>query len=335
MRFRDYGGWGRWPAYVPVAKRRADAHKEMDKLRKKGQTITPVTIEGRTIARSFWGKGWCDHMESFHDFANRLPRGRTYVRNGSVVHLEISRGKIFAHVAGSSLYKVSIEIDLLPQKRWADIKRACSGQIASLVDLLQGRLSDGVMRQVIDRDTGLFPQPKEFKLNCSCPDWADMCKHVAAVCYGVGARLDHSPELLFLLRGVDHTELMSESSVAAVVNQGAAGAKSKRIAANLSEVFGIDLAPPLSTEENAPLEHFSRGRGVMTCAGSESQSPALPCGAPKRYGRVKNALKNVPKENAPPPSSTPPKKRSPKKTVKKPLPKKSPPPSTVRKSKKS
>ena len=250
-----FGYYGGWRPYVPVAKRRDNARKEMEKLRKKGQSVTPVVIDGRKIAHSFWGKGWCDHMESFNDFENRLPRGRTYVRNGSVVHLEITKGKIAAHVAGSSMYKVTIQVDLLPQNRWTAIKQACAGQIASLVDLLQGRLSDGVMRQVIHRDTGLFPHPKEFKLNCSCPDWADMCKHVAAVCYGVGARLDRSPELLFLLRGVDHTELLTETSVVAVINQGTAVAKTKRIAANLSDVFGIDLASEALPLENTPQKN--------------------------------------------------------------------------------
>jgi len=97
------GGYSAWPEYVPVAERRAQARRKTEKLKKQGQAIYPVEIEGRTIARSFWGKGWCTHLESFGDYSNRLPRGRTYVRNGSVCHLSIEKGSIVALVAGSSV----------------------------------------------------------------------------------------------------------------------------------------------------------------------------------------------------------------------------------------
>ena len=146
--------------------------------------------------------------ESFSDFANRLPRGRTYVRNGSVCHLALGKGTIDALVCGRDLYTVAIRVKPLPSKLWADITRQCAGQIASLLDLLKGRLSDGVMAVVTDQRRGLFPQPDEITMRCSCPDWAVMCKHVAAVLFGVGARLDQAPELLFRLRGVDHEELV-------------------------------------------------------------------------------------------------------------------------------
>ena len=175
----------------------------------KGKDIQPVTIDGRTIARSFWGKGWCDHLESFSDYANRLPRGRTYVRNGSVCHLDIRPGRIEAIVSGSELYNIVIHIKELQATTWASIKNTCSGHIGSMLELLQGKLSDQVMAIVTDRHHGLFPQPGEITLDCSCPGWAGMCKHVAAVLYGVGSRLDSQPELLFLLRDVDAQELIA------------------------------------------------------------------------------------------------------------------------------
>ena len=194
--------------YVSVAHRRRQAAQEMEKRRKKGLDVSPIAIKGRLIARTFWGQAWCDNLESYSDFANRLPRGRTYVRNGSVVHLQIHRGKISAFVSGSELYSVEITISSLKQPHWKKIKTRCSGQIGSLVELLQGRLSRSVMDVVTERGEGLFPKPGEIKMRCSCPDWAGMCKHVAAVMYGVGARLDDRPELLFLLREVDHLELI-------------------------------------------------------------------------------------------------------------------------------
>ena len=227
--------------YVPVAERRAKAQKQLEKMKKKGLKVQPVQLTGRKIADSFWGKGWCDHMESFSDYANRLPRGRTYVRNGSVCHLEIQGGGIKAIVSGSVLYNVSITISPLAKKKWDAVKSACTGRIGSLIDLLRGKLDSGVMEVVSDRKEGLFPQPGEMKFDCDCPDWAGMCKHVAAVLYGVGARLDHSPEMLFLLRGVNHEELVDVS--AAITGAAKAGTSRRRIAATgLADVFGVEMA---------------------------------------------------------------------------------------------
>ena len=195
--------------YVSVAERRRQAQRAIEKKRKNGLVVMPVVIDGRLIAKTFWGKAWCDNLESYSDFENRLPRGRTYVRNGSVVHLEIRPGKISAMVSGSELYTVEITIASLPPTQWKRIKTQCAGKIASLVELLQAKLSTSVMEVVTKRGEGLFPKPAEIKMKCSCPDWAGMCKHVAAVMYGVGARLDNQPELLFLLREIDHLELIA------------------------------------------------------------------------------------------------------------------------------
>src|SRR5271165_2648939 len=162
--------WFQFRPYVPVAKRRAQAAREVEKRRKKGQAVSPVVIEGRTIAHTFWGKAWCDNLESYSDYENRLPRGRTYVRNGSVVDLQIQPGKITALVSGSELYKVAITIAPLPDKAWRDIKVRCAGQIGSFVELLAGRLSKNVIAIVTAHGDGLFPKPSELKMTCSCPD---------------------------------------------------------------------------------------------------------------------------------------------------------------------
>jgi len=213
----------------------------MAALRKKGIDIQPVEIGGRKIAKTFWGEAWCEHLESFSDYENRLPRGRTYVRNGSVCHLAMAKGKIEAKVAGSEIYILRIQVKTLPRKKWSAMKKRCAGQIGSLLELLQGKLSDHVMEVVTDRKEGLFPLPGEISFDCDCPDWAIMCKHVAAVLYGVGARLDEQPELLFKLRGVNHEELIeadAEAAVSAATTQG----KSRRLADDdLSDVFGIDI----------------------------------------------------------------------------------------------
>lgn len=237
--------------YVSVAQRRQKALRSMDKLRKKGVNVQPVEIEGRKLARTFWGQSWCQHLESFSDYENRLPRGRTYVRNGSVCHLEIGGGEVKAIVSGSELYDVKITINKLPQEKWCDVKERCAGKIGSLLELLQGRLSSSVMTVVTDRHQGLFPLPSEISLDCSCPDWAVMCKHVAAAMYGVGARLDEMPELLFLLRGVDHEELI-EADVAVAATVVGSKREGRRIAENqLADVFGIEIAVDKSTRNGA------------------------------------------------------------------------------------
>jgi len=241
--------------YVPVAQRCQAAQREIEKRRKKGLNAVPIKIDGRLIARTFWGKAWCDNLESYSDFENRLPRGRTYVRNGSVVHLEINSGKISALVSGSELYSVEITISSLPEPRWKDIKGRCAGAIGSLVELLRGQLSRNVMDVVTQRGEGLFPKPAEINMKCSCPDWAGMCKHVAAVMYGVGARLDDRPELLFLLRKVDHVELIAGAVDGGPVADLSKPRRKKTIAAgDLANVFGIEMAEaePLN-EAPAPI----------------------------------------------------------------------------------
>ena len=259
-----------WRRYVPVAERRAKARREMNKLRKKGRDIQPIEIEGRAIARSFWGKRWCDHLESFSDYANRLPRGRTYVRNGSVCHLAIRTGRIDAIVSGSELYDVTIRIDKLKAAAWKSVKSRCSGQIGSMLELLQGKLSREVMSVVTDRERGLFPKPGEIRFDCSCPDWASMCKHVASVLYGVGSRLDDRPESLFLLRGVDTEELIATE----MTLPGDAATDDVLADDALAGIFDIDLdtgsdtgsdsgdAPPPAPKAPARLRKQARRRAA-------------------------------------------------------------------------
>ncbi len=235
--------------YVPVAQRRARAMKKLEKLRRKGVTVSPVEVRGRAIASTFWGKAWCNHLEKFSDYENRLPRGRSYVRNGSVCHIEIAGGAVRAMVIGTDVYNVEVTISRLPTRKWRRIKARCEGHIGSLLELLQGRLSGEVMAVVTDRDHGLFPLPREIGLRCDCPDWAVMCKHVAAVLYAVGARLDENPELLFLLRGVDHEELIgSEAAVIASATAGKGGGRRRIAEGDVERIFGIEMV----REEPAP-----------------------------------------------------------------------------------
>jgi len=233
--------WG-WRPYVSVAARRRQALGEMAKLRKKGHPVSPVVVEGRTIVKTFWGKAWCENLERYSDFANRLPRGRTYVRNGSVIDLQIAPGEIKALVSGSEIYEVAVKVAPVTKGRWQSICKDCAGAIDSLIELLQGRFSKGVMERVCRQKTGLFPSPAEIKLSCSCPDWAEMCKHVAAVLYGIGARLDQQPDLLFRLHDVDEKQLIAGAGKALPLAKKAPAAKKVLGGEDLSALFGLDMA---------------------------------------------------------------------------------------------
>jgi uncharacterized Zn finger protein len=244
-RAEPMNGWRqrRTPSVLQRAQRAARAAERLAKSRgKQGRALSPVRIDGRVISRSFWGKAWCANLESYRDYEYRLPRGRSYVRSGAVLDLQIEPGRIDAVVAGSRAqpYEVQIKITPLAATHWSRLKMRCAGEIGSLIELLEGRLSDRVMGIVTDPAQGLFPKPQDIRMSCSCPDWATMCKHVAAVLYGVGARLDAEPQLLFTLRNLEHAEL-----IAAAVDLEVAPVKSQRktiAAEDLSGVFGIELA---------------------------------------------------------------------------------------------
>lgn len=238
MARRYDGGWAR---YVPVAERRKKAAREIEKLRKKGRPVDPVVIEGRTISKTFWGKAWCNNLESYRDYENRLPRGRTYVRNGSVLDLQVSALEIKAMVSGSSIYKVTVTIEALPPTLWRSICKDCAEGIDSLVELLQGRLSNGVMERICRQDIGLFPKPSQIRFCCTCPDGAYMCKHVAAVLYGIGTRLDEKPELLFRLRAVDENDLVADlDEVLPFSTRPVDGGKVLETG-DVSALFGLDM----------------------------------------------------------------------------------------------
>jgi len=259
--------------YVSVTERRRQAEAKIAALRKKGRSLSPVKIEGRKIATTFWGQSWCANLERYSDYASRLPRGRSYVRNGLVIDLQIAKGKVRAMVSGSDLYDVEIAIDPVGAKRWKSICRECSGTIDSLVELLQGRLAKGVMDRVCREGDGLFPQPSEIKLSCSCPDWADMCKHVAGTLYGVGARLDSEPRLLFELRGVDESELIADADqVGGRVGQAPAAA---RVLADddVAALFGLEMTETGGSTVPAPAEERP-GRAVrpVRAAGQKSKA---------------------------------------------------------------
>jgi uncharacterized Zn finger protein len=253
--------WGFRP-YVPVGVRRARGLAALKRrLKSQKRTPQPVTAAGRAMARTFWGRAWCENLERYSDFANRLPRGRTYARNGSILDLQVVPGKVVAHVAGTELYTVEVSIGRLAAARWRAVVAACAGRIGSAIALLRGELSDDVIAVLTDGRKGLFPEPREIRMECSCPDWATMCKHVAATLYGVGARLDEQPDVFFTLRQVAQAELVASAGIAGALGPAKGGNGRKRIAAaRVEAIFGIELAAEEGGRDGRARRR--RGRGT-------------------------------------------------------------------------
>ena len=275
-----YFGGGYAP-YVSVAERQKKAEKAIAKARKGGSDLTPISASRGAIAKTFWGKAWCKNLESYSDYANRMPRGRTYVRNGSVIDLKITTGEVRAKVMGSSLYTVNVAVTAVVENQWKAIAADCSGSVDTLVELLQGKLSKTVMERISKQGTGLFPAPKEIKLSCSCPDYATMCKHVAAVLYGVGARLDQQPELLFTLRKVDANDLVTQAGTG--LQYSGKGSKSGKVLDDsmLADVFGIEMAE-VATPKKLPIQggiiktvRKSGAKASTTTTNKSSQTPKI------------------------------------------------------------
>lgn len=223
---------------------------EIERRRKRGEPFEPTVCETRrgSTSTTFWGQAWCDNLEAYSDMEHRLPRGRTYLRKGHVYDLTIDPGEVFAYVTGASIYEVLIKIAPLDPETWERVKVDCGGQIDSLLDLLGGKIGPSVMTRITDPDNGLFPSPDKILLSCDCPDYADVCKHIAAVIYAIGVNLDHDPTLLFKLRQIDHTELIDQAAEKAGLAAEEAIAPTDNILApnQLSELFGIEITDPES-----------------------------------------------------------------------------------------
>jgi uncharacterized Zn finger protein len=273
-------GYWEWKPYVSVADRRKKAEKAAAKAKKAGAELLPIEPYRGAIAKTFWGKAWCDNLECYSDYANRLPRGRTYVRNGSVIDLRITAGEVRAQVMGSSLYSVEVTVSAVPDPHWQAIGADCAGSIDSLVELLQGKLSKAVMERICKPGSGLFPAPKDIKFSCSCPDWASMCKHVAAVLYGVGARLDHQPDLLFSLRRVDAKDLVAQAGAGLPKTKKGPAAGRVLDDSALADVFGIEMAEPAPSPKPAKPRSKSTATKVAKAPAKSKTATKAPVKKP-------------------------------------------------------
>jgi uncharacterized Zn finger protein len=241
----EYDRWG-YPRYVPVWEKRAKAEKKIAKLKKKNPGICPMVVQGRKLACTWWGKAWNTNLESYADYSNRIGRGRSYVRNGFVLDLKIGEGEVTALVQGTrpNPYRVTVKIKPLKKDVWDCIKKECSGKIESLQELLEGSFPEALSEMFTVQGRGLFPSPEDISFDCSCPDWASMCKHVAATLYGVGVKLDSDPKLFFILRKVEMEKLIRASLKDRSKDLlGKARKKTSRVieGADADKIFGIAL----------------------------------------------------------------------------------------------
>lgn len=286
--------YGRFPQYVPVGQRRSKADRKIREMKKRDPDIEPIVIEGRTLAHTWWGKAWNKNLEQYADYHNRIGRGRSYVRHGAVIDLKISPGHVIAQVIGSHSqpYSVEIKITPLPLKTWKGIITDCAGELQSMQELLAGRFPKTIGERFTSPEAGLFPSPKEITFDCSCPDWAYMCKHVAAVLYGVGARLDELPELIFTLRNVALDELISttmQDATNQLLSRAGENRQSDQVEmgiSELSEMFGIEMDEPTMKK---PVKVPTRKKAKT---GSKKQVPPKDIAAKKQAkGRAASGKK--------------------------------------------
>jgi uncharacterized Zn finger protein len=275
--------------YVSVAKKLSMAKKYAANKHK--SKVNPIALEGKKISTTFWGNAWCDNLENYAEMLNRLERGRTYVRNGSVVHIGIKEGSVKSIVAGSEPYEIEIKIDPLDKARWEAVKKQCAGSVGSVVELLQGKLSKNVLAIVTDKKKGLFPSPKEIHFECSCPDafgsW--MCKHIAATLYGVGSLLDKLPELFFKLRGVDHLELI-DTSVAITTGKKDSDSLDE---SSLEAIFGIELSDSTETEPQSKPKKKMAKKTIKKAVKKATRKVVKKKAAKKKQKVVKKTVKKT------------------------------------------
>ncbi len=291
------GYWGYYPPYVTVAKKKAKAAKKLKQLKKKNPDIKPIVLEGSKIAKTWWGKSWNSNLEQYADYSNRIGRGRSYVRHGAVLDLKIVSGKVESLVQGtrSKPYSVSVKIKAVNKNTWKHIKAACEGKLDSLQELLAGKFPKALGEIFAIQGKGLFPSPKEIDFSCSCPDWAYMCKHVAATLYGIGARLDEDPGLFFKLRKVKMKDLVTqavEDKTRKLLKK--AKKKTSRVIADsdLADVFGIDMEEPVVSSKK-------KGKAAKKTSKAKQQLSRAPKKTKGKSAIIKPGKKTASKKATP------------------------------------
>ena len=296
-----------YPRYVSVAEKRAKAARKLKQLRKKNPAVQPIVLEGRAIAKTWWGKSWNLNLERYADYSNRIGRGRSYVRHGAVLDLQISAGQVKSMVQGSRTkpYSVTIKIKGISKAIWKDMKAACAGKLDSLPELLRGKFPKALGDIFTTKGRGLFPSPQEIDFDCSCPDWAYMCKHVAATLYGIGTRLDDDGGLFFKLRKAKIDDLIQQTlkdRSYKLLEKAEKLGPGKIAESDLSDMFGIDMDETMDLDLPQAVKKFSGAAKTSRNASKQSKAKTA-----KRKSAIKTPARK--KANQLSPETTASKKR--------------------------
>ena len=229
------------PTIAELREKVRDSSKIAAKKKLQYEPIGPVSR--RDVCTSWWGKAWCANLEQYADFESRLGRGKRYMKSGTVIDLKIRKGRIEARVQGTrkTPYKVEIRISPLSEEKCDALIEKCGRRINNMECLIKGEFPSE-LKELFTSENGFFPSPKEISFSCSCPDWALMCKHVAAAMYGIGVRLDENPFYFFELRGIDVDRFINvalESKVESMLKN--ADKRTERMIdnADLTALFGV------------------------------------------------------------------------------------------------
>ncbi len=210
------------------------AQQRLAELQAGGEELTPVVNTTRKLAGNFWGSAWMKHLAHCESGGMCLAPGRTLLRHGCVLDVRIAPCSIRALISAEELYEVNLQLAPLDSEQQEQLAASCGRHIDSLLSLLEGKVDAAVLRHLCHPETGLLPTPADWRMHCTCPDWAEPCPHAAAAIYAAGCLIDATPALLFTLRGIEPHTLLSAPQESIELDTG-----------KLSSIFGIDLDCPL------------------------------------------------------------------------------------------
>ncbi len=208
------------------------AAARLAELQAAGEELHPVVSRSRALVSHFWGKAWMRHLAACEAGGLCLAPGRTLLRHGCVLDVQLAPGLIRARVSTQRLEEVELHLAPLDEERQAELVQLCQGRIDSLVSLMEGRVDETVLAPLCDPQLGLLPEPADWRMHCSCADWAEPCPHAAAAIYAAGVLIDADPSLLFTLRSLDPATLLRPTAQAEA---------SDFAAGDLGKLFGIEL----------------------------------------------------------------------------------------------
>ena len=236
------------------------------------------------FGQSWWARRWIEVLESFNIGA-RLGRGRSYARSGQVLSIDIAKGLVTASVQGSmpSPYKIKIKVKTLSENAWDQLAKVLSQQAIFAAKLLAGEMPENIEDTFKEARLSLFPEKRgDLTTDCSCPDWSNPCKHIAAVYYLLGEEFDRDPFLIFKLRGMEREELIRLVGVKPAQTSNKARKKAKS-----ANAIDRKEESPVSSESIPadPQIFWGRIDAKDNLAFDEVSVPTISAALPKRLGK--------------------------------------------------